>query len=326
MMNFQRATQIVTLVVAGTAVTACAPLFPTGSDWRSWLSQDVAQTSRDPATTYYDRAVTAIRDRHYALALDYLQAARVGKLDDVRILTAFGVIYDKLGRFDLSARYYTQAAQIDPKSTIVMADMAYSRKLQGLAGPPAGSAELAEAAPMTVGTSGLFQPGTGIPHDQAMTRPVQLVKGAADDVSVATRTSAGEVVVVRQVTSSRPSAVKAVLLTGHPLLLVNASGQADPAQSIRAHLAGLGWTVSSRTDQAPNPQQMSAIFYQPPFIHAAQALARTISYPVHIVPDNEAMGLRLMLGRDFLESKYTGLNLSVRHLARAEIAAGNGAN
>src|SRR5689334_23947714 len=66
----------------------------------------------DPAAVVdrlYARAADAIRVRDYALALDLLQIAAVRAPADVRALNAQGVIYDKLGRFDLSARYYARA-------------------------------------------------------------------------------------------------------------------------------------------------------------------------------------------------------------------------
>jgi hypothetical protein len=92
-----------------------------------------------PSVGYYESAVNAINGRHYALALDYLQAARAVRPDDVRVLTAFGVVYDKLGRFDLSARYYAQAAALDPKSTIIAQDVDYSHHLQVMVQGPAAS-------------------------------------------------------------------------------------------------------------------------------------------------------------------------------------------
>ena len=79
----------------------------------------------------YAGAVSAIHRRDYAGALDFLQAARLRKGDDVRVLNAFGVVYDKLGRFDLSERYYRQARAIDPTSAIVAGNLAYSLELQG---------------------------------------------------------------------------------------------------------------------------------------------------------------------------------------------------
>src|SRR5579871_5371589 len=77
----------------------------------------------------YEDAVHAIDIRDYASALDLLQAARNQKKDDVRVLNAFGVVYDKLGRFDLSTRYYAQAQAIDPASQIVRQNLAYSEVL-----------------------------------------------------------------------------------------------------------------------------------------------------------------------------------------------------
>ena len=49
--------------------------------------------------SYYASATAAIGRRDYAEALELLQAARErASPDDVRVLNAFGVIYDKLGR------------------------------------------------------------------------------------------------------------------------------------------------------------------------------------------------------------------------------------
>lgn len=118
--------------LSGFGCAACAPLFA-DSKGQHAAGPRAVQTESASAASYYDMAVASINSRHYALALEYLQAARTQRVDDVRVLTAFGVVYDKLGRFDLSARYYSQAAAVDPQSKIVAADVDYSRRLQGLA-------------------------------------------------------------------------------------------------------------------------------------------------------------------------------------------------
>ena len=95
----------------------------------------------DPAAVVdrlYARAADAIRVRDYALALEVLQVAAVRAPADVRVLNAQAVIYDKLGRFDLSARYYARALAADPSSTIVAHNMAYSARLSGQAGADHG--------------------------------------------------------------------------------------------------------------------------------------------------------------------------------------------
>src|SRR5471030_96399 len=94
----------------------------------------------------YDDAVVAVSHRDYASALDLLQTARARNPSDARVMNAFGVVYDKLGRFDLSERYYAQAEALDPGSQIVANNRAYSLVMQGR-GAPAGPA-LAQAKPV----------------------------------------------------------------------------------------------------------------------------------------------------------------------------------
>jgi len=93
-----------------------------------------ASIQQDPV---YASAVSAISDRDYGRALDYLQAAKAKDPNNVKILNALGVVYDKLGRFDLSARYYTQARNVEPDSKIVAENMGYSKVLQRLMDPGA---------------------------------------------------------------------------------------------------------------------------------------------------------------------------------------------
>ena len=121
----------VVLLVLLTTTTACA-LFAPQARWAHVRA--VAPTSDSPTAmddADYAGAVSAIHRRDYAGALDFLEAARLRKANDVRVLNALGVVYDKLGRFDLSERYYLQALAIDPASAIVAGNLAYSLQLQG---------------------------------------------------------------------------------------------------------------------------------------------------------------------------------------------------
>jgi hypothetical protein len=94
----------------------------------------------------YAGAVAAIGRRDYASALEFLQLARTRAPNDVRVLNAFGVVYDKLGRFDLSARYYAQADALQPASPIVAANVAYSAVLERRVAQPVEGAFLAQSA------------------------------------------------------------------------------------------------------------------------------------------------------------------------------------
>jgi Flp pilus assembly protein TadD len=63
-----------------------------------------------------------------------------------------GVVYDKLGRFDLSDRYYTQADKADPGSRIVALDRRYSMMLRNAGKAPPGGVAIAVAqAPAPAG-------------------------------------------------------------------------------------------------------------------------------------------------------------------------------
>ena len=86
--------------------------------------------ARSPEDRLYADAVKAIDARDYGEAISLLQVARESRPGDPRVLTAMGVVYDKLGRFDLSDRYYTLAEKADPGSKIVALDRRYSMFLR----------------------------------------------------------------------------------------------------------------------------------------------------------------------------------------------------
>lgn len=119
-----------TLLAAALAATGCASL-PQRTEWVEARPLQVGgQAEVAPGDRYYFGAVAAINRRDYAAALEMLQLARARAVDDVRVLNAFGVVYDKLGRFDLSRRYYGQAAALEPSSPVVAANIAYSAVLE----------------------------------------------------------------------------------------------------------------------------------------------------------------------------------------------------
>jgi Flp pilus assembly protein TadD len=93
----------------------------------------------------YAQAVRAIDRREYDTALDILQLANGSRNEDARVLNALGVIYDKLGRFDLSTRYYDLAEKADPGSKVVAINRRYSLVLQQ-AGPRPGASDVMMAA------------------------------------------------------------------------------------------------------------------------------------------------------------------------------------
>ncbi len=243
-------------------LSGCAA-FPRLSHWVDVKPARQAQASsllREDG--YYSSATMAMSRRDYARALELLQSARAQKPDDVRVLNAFGVIYDKLGRFDLSARYYEQARALDPTSSILAANMAYSVAMQTTAARIApAEALIAQAAPAG--------------------RPVQQAS------------------VVRLSLVAAPRTIQLPGLTGRPLELADASGRADVAELVRRALQRQGWSVSASRAPQVNRQAATSITYPSSSQTVARALARTLPGEVAMVDCLKACdGIRLLVGAD----------------------------
>jgi len=134
---------VIAACVAG--VTAAGCLAGSGAQPVKITAVHTPSVPSSKIDLYYSAAVRSIEARDYAQALDYLQTGRAIAPDDVRVINAFGVVYDKLGRFDLSRRYYAQAKALDPSSKVVGNNLAYSERLQGLSREPLAFASAAEA-------------------------------------------------------------------------------------------------------------------------------------------------------------------------------------
>jgi Flp pilus assembly protein TadD len=145
----------------------------------------------------YADAVKAIDKRSYGEALDLLQVARDSRPTDPRVLTAMGVVYDKLGRFDLSDRYYDQAEQADPGSRVVAMDRRYSMMLRN-AGQ---AAQHMDSGPVLAQA----QPTVVTPVSNRAARPAARIRLVADASGV-----------VRM--SSRPAAQQRAISAPAPVL------------------------------------------------------------------------------------------------------------
>jgi Tetratricopeptide repeat/LytR cell envelope-related transcriptional attenuator len=71
-----------------------------------------------------------------AAALELFHGARRSGPDDVRVLNGLAVIYDRLGRYDLSANYYDRARELDPNSAVLQANLALSNQMRARYGLP----------------------------------------------------------------------------------------------------------------------------------------------------------------------------------------------
>jgi tetratricopeptide (TPR) repeat protein len=212
-------------------------------------------------TSAYDAAVAAIGSRDYGRALDLLQLAKLQTPDDPAVLNAFGVVYDKLGRLDLSARYYAQAQALDPGSQIVRRNIAYSEMLRS------GGVAAAEAAETVLA-------------DAPLPQPVMLVAKAPPPIALIQVADNG------------------TLLIGAGLQVIDASGQ-GLGQPIKVALARRGWSVSKAPPRAAPPQARTTITYPAGGSAVAHALARTLHGPVHFnVCNDHCRRVTLVVGQD----------------------------
>lgn len=256
------------------SLSGCA-LLPARDHWVKVRPVRPSVTTQvDGIDADYAAAVSAISRRDYAQALDMLQAADERKAGDVRVLNAFGVVYDKLGRFDLSARYYARAQQADAGSAIVAANLAYSETLQERSANPPLLA-LAEAPrPMALATTAT--PGVVRLSLAEAPKPVRL-------------RAATPILLARAATPTRRG-----------LEIADASGRPGGGAAIRLELARLGWT----TPKAPIPQSpktiaRTTITYAAFRAPVARSLARTLPYGIRLVDCHElCSGIRLTLGVD----------------------------
>ena len=281
------------LALLSVSVGGCA-LLPQGLQRQArWAPVSTISTPQEltPAEGYYYSAKAAIQRRDYASALELLQAARSRRADDVRVLNAFGVVYDKLGRFDLSARYYAQAAMLDSASTIVASNQTYSMQLQGLV-----TAEASRSV-QTVTLEPFKAPAlasSGSPPMQARLGP--------------TLVAAGPNVLRLQLASSGSSALKIALQPKSKLTFVNASGRSAGAEAVRVALAVRGWSVPGpRVPSAP-AQRHTSIKYAEVDAALALSLARTLPRGVKLISCGvDCNGVRLEVGADTTDWRFAAL-------------------
>lgn len=215
-----------------------------------------------PADRLYHSATEAIDRRDYGLALERLQLARQRAPGDVRVLNAMAVTYDKLGRFDLSARFYAEAQAVAPASPVVSANLAYSHLLQRRFDAVRMAAR--EPEPAARGFAELMRPAS---------RTIKLAK--AENVSLKRATPA---------------------LAGRPLMLVDAGG--GKAGNVSIKLAGLGWSVG-KAIQPTNSVAESRILYPAANERVAKALARTLPFRTAMsVCQDDCRSIVLMVGEN----------------------------
>lgn len=267
-------------VALAVSLTGCAGL-PRIAHWapiKPVNTAAVQPTAREDG--YYAGASAAISRRDYAEALDLLQAARARKPDDARVLNAFGVVYDKLGRFDLSARYYEQARQLDPASAVVAANVTYSAVLRARSELPLAE----EVAPI------------------AQERPV-LAVAPSPYPSVIRLGFAPQAIALAPAAAGR---------VGFAVEIADASGAPAQLDSLRRGLIRLGWSTPRIVLPRTTPAPYTTITYPARSVAVARGLANTLPARVRMVECADTCDrIRLVIGVDAakwrLDRRYAAL-------------------
>jgi hypothetical protein len=314
------------IAAAALTGTGCSSIFhrPHFVQIRPVTTPTASQASRqaDAHSPYYQSAVRAIGARDYALALDLLQAARSQTPNDPAVINGFGVVYDKLGRFDLSTRYYTQAAALDPDSPIVRQNLAYSAMLQERSTPTPlpgaapvtrlAAAETSPAPSIAAVSAALLasSPPATVPQSRpaavAPQSPALLGGPPTPKTSTITVAQAPGVQVKPTITIAKPAAPimvavapNGVLLTGRSLQIYDASGSNSGAEGVRTQLASRGWSAPKSAVTLAKVEAKTRIVYPQGGQAVAQALARTLPFPVEVAAcDDRCTSVSLIVGQD----------------------------
>ncbi len=239
-----------------------------------------------PTDRLYAAAAAKIEARDYGAALDLLQFARDASPEDARVLNAMGVIYDKLGRFDLSDRYYALALAAEPGSRVVAANVRYSEILRAAAATPR-SAALIGAPVLQLAQQEREQAPAPPQGPLRATSGLRQIAAAGQPLQVGLRIAVGTGTVRR----SEP------LIAGYSLALINATGRSNAAQPARLYLAQAGWSLASADGAAP-AQARSEIRFAPRNQTVAEVLARTLPFKVALTACPNECAFQLVLGRD----------------------------
>lgn len=86
---------------------------------------------RPPATSLGNRHLQSGR---YGSAIGYFSRRMAASGEDMEALKGLAIAYDKIGRFDLSRRYYQKALSLEPENVALLNNYGYSLMLQSKSG------------------------------------------------------------------------------------------------------------------------------------------------------------------------------------------------
>jgi hypothetical protein len=261
----------------------------------------VGAASPVTADEAYAEAKRQLERGNIGLAIDGFRKAVRRSPESVDAMNGLAVAYDRLGRFDLSRRFYELALAAQPSNAKVRNNLAISLKMQGrneeaaaLRAESTGVQVAVTLAPLPAREpAAVVRDGPRL--ERLSTQEIVLVTigGPSREIQItlddpAPRASAPQISPpVAATTRAKPSG----------LLVMNAVGRRGQAKRLRHYLAGVGWREVAVGDSKQRLVR-SVILFPRGERASAEHLANTLPFRPRIAQSTRSARLILVLGRN----------------------------
>jgi tetratricopeptide (TPR) repeat protein len=287
--------------------------------------------------SHYIRGKWHLAAGNIALALDSFRKELRENPNSINARNGLAVAYDRLGRFDLSRRYYEEALALQPDNKIILSNLGYSLVIQG----KKQEAETVLAAAEKSLPATPVDQVAAMPVDQVSTAPVE--KTTAAPVETITAAPVDPIIRNNKIMASNlpeppqqfsrvefdskiqkhpdqwlertsPHTVQLITLatnaTPRPwltdvtrekktpsVLVLNAARKQGIAARFKADISRQGW-VNGGIGDSISRSAKSKLFYDPALHQDALKLAWSLSFLPVMQPKPGVKGLVLYIGRD----------------------------
>lgn len=266
----------------------------------------VGATSPVTADEAYAEAKRQLERGNIGLAIDGFRKAVRRSPESVDAMNGLAVAYDRLGRFDLSRRFYELALAAQPTNAKVRNNLAVSLRMQGRSEEAAALRAEITGAPVAIATAPLpaREPPAvvrdGPRLERLSTQEIALVTigGPSREIQIMLDDPAPRTPAPRA-PAPRMAVPVAANITAKPssLLVMNAVGRRGQAKRLRHYLAGVGWREVAVGDSKRRLVR-SVILFPRGERASAEHLAGTLPFRPRMAESTRTARLILVLGRN----------------------------
>jgi tetratricopeptide (TPR) repeat protein len=238
---------------------------------------------------------------NFALAIDQFRKAARQSPENVDAYNGLAASYDRLGRFDLSRRYYEQALALAPEDPKVRHNFAVSLRMQGRLGEAlafeaemdGGHRQGSESASIAIGLVPT-SPAPAVKNLPAAVRQEGLERISIHEVTLVTKMPAQS---AKAAAAERIqiAPLEEISLGKTSLRVMNAVGRKGQAARMRAYLGNKGWGKVAVGDAADR-RNKSVILYPVGCEASARLLAGHLPFKTPVRVSEKATRIVLLLG------------------------------